>query len=561
MSYQGVATTITTPIVQTANVTIHKVNTATIRSFQRNKQNVAFNLTNVLTTMLNNINDRHPTRGIRFSSESQQLYPTGLVIDSLRQAVEKGELLYDAAQEKAAMRLSKLQKALMGYSNRPLLDYWNRTEQQFVQQKHHEKNENDTVLRRDDSIAAAADAEMEDPPNFQVPRGLFLHGHVGTGKTRLMDMFYHTSPIPAWNKKRVHFHSFMQDVHRRIHALKQQDLKENGRNFTIDTRLDRNPIRRVAKQLAEETALLCFDEFQVTDVADALILSQLFDELFRRGTVMVATSNRHPKTLYEGGLNRGYFLPFIDLLCKHCIVHDMNHDVDYRIVTTCGITSFFYEIMTNDGNGIKAYHEAIRQICSNIQDDLQQRNVVMNVPYNRTLNVPFMSRNEVMARFHFNDLCKVELGSSDYRAMAQKFKIVILDEIPVLTLKEHDEARRFITLIDELYEAKCVLMCSAVTSPDKLFVGRGQYEEKGDLPFVLEEQDGFQEEGISVEAGETFGMDVAQSNGMTVGELASVQELSFAFRRAASRMREMTSKSWWEKNMGWIDCWSPTETR
>jgi predicted ATPase len=298
MSYQGVATTITTPIVQTANVTIHKVNTATIRSFQRNKQNVAFNLTNVLTTMLNNINDRHPTRGIRFSSESQQLYPTGLVIDSLRQAVEKGELLYDAAQEKAAMRLSKLQKALMGYSNRPLLDYWNRTEQQFVQQKHHEKNENDTVLRRDDSIAAAADAEMEDPPNFQVPRGLFLHGHVGTGKTRLMDMFYHTSPIPAWNKKRVHFHSFMQDVHRRIHALKQQDLKENGRNFTIDTRLDRNPIRRVAKQLAEETALLCFDEFQVTDVADALILSQLFDELFRRGTVMVATSNRHPKTLY-----------------------------------------------------------------------------------------------------------------------------------------------------------------------------------------------------------------------------------------------------------------------
>jgi Predicted ATPase len=130
----------------------------------------------------------------------------------------------------------------------------------------------------------------------------------------------------------------------------------------------------------------------------------------------------------------------------------------------------------------------------------------------------------------------------------------MIDEIPVLTLKEHDEARRFITLIDELYEAKCVLLCSAVTSsPDELFVGRRQHteeEENVDSSFVLlDQQDGFQAEGINVEAGETLGMDVAQSNGMTVGELASVQELSFAFRRAASRIREMTSKSWWEKNI------------
>eukprot|EP00557_Chaetoceros_sp_GSL56_P000693 CAMPEP_0176495712 /NCGR_PEP_ID=MMETSP0200_2-20121128/10809_1 /TAXON_ID=947934 /ORGANISM="Chaetoceros sp., Strain GSL56" /LENGTH=621 /DNA_ID=CAMNT_0017893621 /DNA_START=39 /DNA_END=1904 /DNA_ORIENTATION=- len=493
-----------------------------------------------------------------------------LVIDTLRQSVNNGEMLYDAAQEKAAMRLSKLQEALVGYSNRPILEYYDvMEERQWMQQQGKEKEkaneiDNDKFIKNDKK---SVNKDTADPPKFQIPRGLFIHGHVGTGKTHLMDMFYQTTSIENRKKRRVHFHSFMQDVHKRIHALKQQDLQENGRNFAIDTRHYRNPIRRVAKQLAKETCLLCFDEFQVTDVADALILSQLFQELFRRGTVVVATSNRHPKTLYEGGLNRGYFLPFIDILCKHCIVHDMNHDVDYRVETTRGSASFFYGNRNVDKSSrssssssssstsasINAYHEAIQQIGSLNEvydDDSWKRNVLIHIPYNRTVNVPIMSPKQDMARFHFHDLCKVELGSSDYRAMAQKFKIVIIDEIPILTLKEHDEARRFITLIDELYEAKCALLCSAaVTSPDELFVGRQREEARVDVKGGEQEEE-FQEQGISVEPGQAFGIDVAQSNGMTVGELASVQELSFAFRRAASRIREMTSKSWWEKNVG-----------
>lgn len=520
-------------------------------------------------TTTRNVHDVSTTTTAATTTDNQPGPVLLLVIDTLRQSVNNGEMLYDAAQEKAAMRLSKLQKALVGYSNRPILEYYDfMEERQWMQQQEQQEKEkakeidNDKFIKNDKSI----NNDTADPPKFQIPRGLFIHGHVGTGKTHLMDMFYQTTLIENRKKRRVHFHSFMQDVHKRIHALKQQDLQENGRNFAIDTRHYRNPIRRVAKQLAKETCLLCFDEFQVTDVADALILSQLFQELFRRGTVVVATSNRHPNTLYEGGLNRGYFLPFIDILCKHCIVHDMNHDVDYRVETTRGNASFFY------GNGIvdkrsssrrrsgsstsasiNAYHEAIQEICSLNDvnnDDSWKRNVLIHVPYNRTVNVPFMSPKGDMARFHFHDLCKVELGSSDYRAIAQKFKIVIIDEIPILTLKEHDEARRFITLIDELYEAKCALLCSAaVTGPDELFVGRQREGERVDVKGG-EQEEAFQEQGISVEPGEAFGIDVAQSNGMTVGELASVQELSFAFRRAASRIREMTSKSWWEKNVG-----------
>mmetsp|Transcript_32670 Transcript_32670/g.39100 ORF Transcript_32670/g.39100 Transcript_32670/m.39100 type:complete len:201 (+) Transcript_32670:178-780(+) len=145
-----------------------------------------------------------------------------------------------------------------------------------------------------------------------------------------MDIFYAAAPIPPAKKRRVHFHSFLQDVHQRIHQLKRQDLEVNGRNFTIDTTTEHNPIYRVATQLASEVTLLCFDEFQVIDIADALILSQLFGVLFGRGTVVVATSNRPPSSLYEGGLNRSYFMPFIGVLERHCIVHDMNATLDYR---------------------------------------------------------------------------------------------------------------------------------------------------------------------------------------------------------------------------------------
>ena len=465
------------------------------------------------------------------------------VMEELRESIHSGKMVHDVAQEKAAKRLSNLQKALGGYCNRPIIA---QAEGGDIIQR---------IKRETSAKSNGDDDDDDDDPNkdriTMVPRGLFLHGSVGTGKTHLMDIFYELSPIAPQLKRRVHFHSFMQNVHKRIFDLNKKDLALNGRNFAVDTSLERNPIHRVAVQLASEVSLLCFDEFQVTDVADALILSQLFQELFRRGTVVVATSNRHPSTLYEGGLNRSYFLPFIDLLCRHCIVHDMNAETDYRIVTTAGSESLFY--VSSNERDMEEYHRLLGELGS--MGTRIQRNVEVSAAFNRKVIVPQVYGGESesesesdadavadadafqAARFHFRDLCNTELGSSDYRAISQQFDAVIIDEIPVLTLKEHDQARRFITLVDELYEAKCVLACNAIApDPDSLFVGREIHAKT-------------LTEGIETETvvGEAFGIDVAQSNGLTVGGLASVQELSFAFKRAASRLKEMTSKYWWER--------------
>jgi protein AFG1 len=507
--------------------------------------------------------------------EEQQEQSQLLVIDMLREAVKNGAFVHDPNQEKTAQRLSNLQKALVGYSNEALIQYIEEMEKVGPQKQKtaqvgneviakysiRSKGKNDGDLRKfgkndGDSAGKPNDRDEEelrggsqsppDKPPMLVPRGLFIHGNVGTGKTQLMDIFYNSSSVLPEHRKRVHFHSFMQDVHKRIHNLKKEDLETYGRNFSIDLRLDRNPIKRVAIQLASETRLLCFDEFQVTDVADALILSQLFQELFQRGTVVVATSNRHPETLYEGGLNRSYFLPFIDLLCRHCIVHDMNHDTDYRIVTTEGSESYFFPKTCEDS--LKHYMELVSSDNTH-EDEIIRKDVKVDAAFRRVVNVPEVRVRTVadgtveMARFHFRDLCNTELGSSDYRAVAQNFKVVVIDDIPLLTLKDHNQARRFITLIDELYEANCALICSTMTadSPDTLF--RGREEELAALG-----RDAQNKKGVETKAGEAFGIDVAQSNGLTAGGLASVQELSFAFKRAASRIKEMTSKNWLEKH-------------
>lgn len=458
----------------------------------------------------------HSQRLLRQDQEKHHLQ-LHLVTDVIREAVEKGDFVHDPAQYKAAKRLSNLQKALVNYSN-------------------------ETLIQNIDENCKEPATKSQIPssiPPIMVPRGLFIHGNVGTGKTQLMDMFYRSSPINQKYRKRVHFHSFMQDIHKRIHNLKMNDIELHGRSYAIDTSQDRNPIVRVAIQLASETRLLCFDEFQVTDVADALMLSQLFQQLFQRGTVVVATSNRHPETLYEGGLNRSYFMPFIDLLCRHCIVHDMNHDTDYRIVTTNGSDSYFFPKTCHES--MKDYMEIANATGDNVVTDVKVQAAfrrVMNVPEVRVLG----DGDVKLARFHFRDLCNTELGSSDYRAIAQNFNAMMIDDIPILTLREHDQARRFITLVDELYEANCALICTTetATSPDTLFLG--QEKELASLG-----GDAQNKKGVETEAGEAFGIDVAQSNGMTAGELSSVQELSFAFKRAASRITEMTSKSWWEK--------------
>mmetsp|Transcript_11036 Transcript_11036/g.16698 ORF Transcript_11036/g.16698 Transcript_11036/m.16698 type:complete len:520 (-) Transcript_11036:1405-2964(-) len=469
------------------------------------------------------------------------------VLDALQESVKRGEMVHDHAQMKTAKRLSNLQKALNGYCNYPVIEEAEDQEMFFLRRELAEVGENENTSTKgkqyDNNFDSSTIANNDDTEKkeLMVPRGFFIFGEVGTGKSHLMDLFYMKTSIADERKRRVHFHSFMASIHKRIHDLKLADLETYGRNFKVDTSMERNPIYRVAVQLAGEISLLCFDEFQVTDVADALILNQLFSILLRRGTVVVATSNRHPSTLYEGGLNRSYFLPFIDLICSHCIVHDMNAITDYRVLISDGDNSLFHvsnpEI--NQEHHSTSTMKDYRQIIRIKWVDIQKKKEI-NIAFNRTLIVPEVNQHGTIARFSFNDLCNVELGSSDFRMIAQQFRALIIDDIPLLTLKEHDQARRFITLVDELYEAKCALMCCAVTGPEKLFVS-GESELNG-LHKDVKDTTG----GLETEVGETLGIDVAQSNGMTAGELASVQELSFAFRRAASRLKELTSLQFWK---------------
>ena len=288
-----------------------------------------------------------------------------------------GEFKSDPIQRRATQKLERLQKALTGYSNQYFIHSY------LQRMKHHEHDQqstttdgiNTTVCRdalsmishESDSTQEATlikhtDKSGKNQEIPRVPRGLYIHGPVGIGKSMLMDVFFENVQVGRHNKRRFHFHAFMAEVHQRIHHLKRQQLEEEGRNFSVDTNPQNNPIHRVGIQLAQELSLLCLDEFQVTDIADALILTQLFTTLWSMGMVVVATSNRLPSQLYEGGLNRAYFLPFVDLLQKHCIVHGMQSEIDYRIALTSDffLDSFFFDGSTVHGG--KSFEETIQKL-------------------------------------------------------------------------------------------------------------------------------------------------------------------------------------------------------
>ena len=440
--------------------------------------------------------------------------------ETMSQLVQTGVLRHDMAQEQTARRFTKLQVALKSYDNDQLVGYYSQRKKLELGTERREANDESCIEDKDVDESAIDDLSL--PLNFKIPRGLYVFGEVGTGKSMLMDMFF--AHISISKKRRVHFHAFMQEVHQRIHALKQRDLQEKGRDFHVDVSENNNPIIRVAEQLANEVSLLCFDEFQVTDVADALILKQLFTTLFKYGTVVVATSNRPPSALYEGGINRSYFLPFIGVLEHHCIVHHLQSTLDYRKLLSSDMDSFFLV-----GPEINKMNE----VFDSLLDGKPATPIELAVSFQRRITVERAHPDSLVGRFSFNELCRRDVGAADYRAVAQTFPIVMLEGIPQLNLTKHNEARRFITLVDELYEQKCALMCSADYPPEELFLDRNE--------------DPSPPTAIEIKVGEAFGIDVAQSSGKPVGSLASVRELSFAFQRASSRLSEMCSAKWWDQ--------------
>ena len=283
-------------------------------------------------------------------------------------------------------------------------------------------------------------------------RGLYLYGGVGRGKSMLMDMFFYTANVEK--KRRVHFHEFMQEVHSGIHEARKKHEKD--------------PIEPVAQAIADEAHLLCFDEMQIVDITDAMIVGRLFEKLFARGVVIVATSNRHPDELYKDGLNRHLFLPFIEMIKENLEVYQLESDVDHRL------------------DGVKSpdlYHTPLDEVSRREMDAAWK---ALSDGKGAPLTLQVKGRDVVIpsyfdgaGRFTFAELCEIPLGAADYLAIAKAVDVLLIDDIPAMSKEKGNEAKRFILLIDTLYEAKVRLICSAADVPDRLYQhGRGAFQFK-----------------------------------------------------------------------------------
>lgn len=285
----------------------------------------------------------------------------------------------------------------------------------------------------------------------RVPRGLYIWGGVGRGKSMLMDLFFER--VEVAKKRRVHFHAFMAEVHGAIFKYRQAAKRGEVKGD--------DPVLPVAEAIAREATLLCFDEFTVTDIADAMILGRLFKVLFERGSVIVATSNIAPRELYKDGLNRNLFLPSVDLMEAHMDVVELKARTDYRMEKLAGEETFHVPADAQARAKLDAAFAALTGRASG-------RPTTLTV-LGRALEVPQARGN--VARFSFQDLCERPLGAQDYLAIADRFHTVLMDDIPVLKASQRNEAKRFIILIDAFYEAGVRFFASAAALPDRLFEG------------------------------------------------------------------------------------------
>ena len=333
------------------------------------------------------------------------------VLAELKARIASGELTEDDAQLKAASMLDALLERL----SKPARKSW-------------------FFSRRPDA-----------------PKGLYLWGGVGRGKSMLMDWFFEDAPLK--NKQRVHFHAFMLDVHAGINHWRKTG--------------EGDPIAPVAKEIAKKAELLCFDEFHVTDITDAMILSRLFEALWGRGIVVVATSNRPPRDLYKNGLNRQLFEPFIDMMPKHLIIHEFAGETDHRLRQLQAAPVYYTPLGEEADAGIEAAWKRLTGCAKGRETVLtvQGRELVLKQTAAGT------------ARASFNRLCANALGAADYLRLSHAFQTLILENVPQLGPHNRNEAKRFVTLIDALYETRTKLVMSAEVEPDALYLkGDGVFE-------------------------------------------------------------------------------------
>ncbi|KQJ95827.1 AFG1-like ATPase [Brachypodium distachyon] len=333
------------------------------------------------------------------------------------------------------------------------------------------------------------------PSTYAPVKGLYLYGGVGTGKTMLMDLFYEQLPA-NWRKKRIHFHDFMLNVHSRLQMHKGVS----------------DPLDVVAAEISDEAIILCLDEFMVTDVADAMILNRLFRHLFSKGVILVSTSNRAPDQLYEGGLQRNLFLPFIDTLKERCIAHPIGSAVDYRQLGSA--EEGFYFVGKQCSTVLKQKFQSL----IGVEEPTPQ---TVEVVMGRKLQVPLGANG--CAYFPFEDLCDRPLGAADYFGLFKRFHTLAIDGVPKFGYHNRTAAYRFVTLVDVMYENKARLLCTAEAAPIEIF-----------------------ENIVTVAEAQKSSPRSSRSQRSDDPDLCVDNELGFAKDRTISRLTELNSREYLE---------------